>query len=131
MCRYNMDWVLLSLFFFFWVWGRESTRKTRNMIHTKVHSVLRHAYLSVEKDGHVLAAAGRQGLPEALQGAGVPLVVAVGEVEPGNIHAGVDEGAERLDAPARGAEGADDLDLPARLIALGEDLVLAGVRVRV
>lgn len=77
----------------------------------------------------MLAAAGRQGLPEALQGAGVPLVVAVGEVEPGNVHAGVDEGAERLDAPARGAEGADDLDLPARLIALGEDLVLAGVTV--
>lgn len=72
----------------------------------------------------MLAAAGGQSLPEALQGAGVALVVTVGEVEPGHVHAGVDEGAEGLHAPARGAQGADDLDLPAGLIALGEDLVL-------
>lgn len=78
----------------------------------------------------MLPAAGGQRLPEALQGAGVPLVVPVGEVEPGDVHAGVDEGAEGLDTPARGAQGADDLALPAGFIALGEDLVLAVLWVR-
>ena len=76
----------------------------------------------------MLPAAGGQCLPEALQGGGVPLVVAVGEVEPGDVHAGVHEGAQGLDAPAGRAEGADDLALPPGLIALCEDLVLAGGR---
>lgn len=73
----------------------------------------------------MLPPAGGQGLAKALEGAGVSLVVPVGEVEAGHVHACVHEGAQGLHAPAGGAEGADDLDFAAGLIALGEDLVLA------
>lgn len=73
----------------------------------------------------MLPPAGGQGLAEALERAGVPLVVPVGEVEASHVHARVHESAQGLHAPAGGAEGADDLDLAAGLIAVGEDLVLA------
>lgn len=82
--------------------------------------------LSVEENGNVLSAAGGQRLSEALQGGRVPLVVAVGEVQSRHVHAGVDQGPQGFHAPAGGTEGADDLALPPGLIAVREDLVLAG-----
>ena len=43
--------------------------------------------LGVEHHAHMHAGAGGEGFPETVEGGGVCLVVAVGEIEPGDVHA--------------------------------------------
>lgn len=82
-------------------------------------------YLGVEHDSDVLPAAGGQRLPQAAQGGGVSLVVAVAEVQTRHVHPGIDQLPEGLHAPAGRTESADDLGFPPRLIAVRENLFLA------
>lgn len=60
-------------------------------------------------------------LPQTVQASLVPLVIAVGEVEPSDVHAGLDEPLEGGYIPTGRPEGADDLRLAGRHIRGGLD----------
>ena len=64
--------------------------------------------LGVQNGGHGPAHGVPDGL-EHIQPLQMLPVAAVGEVEPGRVHAGADEGADHVLTVHRGAQGADDL----------------------
>ena len=64
--------------------------------------------LQVGQDGDGVAGA-VGGLPDQLVGGRVVGVRAVAEVQPGDVHPGLDEGGDLLRGAGRGPEGADDL----------------------
>ena len=86
--------------------------------------------LGVEHHGDVLALAldGALGarLADAIRDRAVVGVVAVGEVQPGHVHAGVHHLQQHLGAPARRADGAHDLRLADGLVGVrGHDVAKA------
>ena len=64
--------------------------------------------LQITQDGDGLAR-GRRRRADAGDGLGVKGLFAVGEVEPGHVHAGLDEGGQQFRLAAGRADGADDL----------------------
>jgi hypothetical protein len=77
----------------------------------------------VEHEGDMLVRALLEGLIQIVDLLAVRLVVAVGEVETGDIHAGVDHLNEHLGGVAGGAERADDLGAAEAGIDGFEDVV--------
>ena len=62
-----------------------------------------------------------RGLPDPVQARLVTLVIAVGEVEPRDVHSRLDESLEGGNVPARRSHGAYDLRLARRDVARGHD----------